>query len=347
MVRDGITRYVENVRADLFVLAQGELVLPLAVVDGCYDNSLVASPYSMYVTLTKHELRTLPHRGLRALITGALALFSVLFKVCRFNRVALVNGHPLSTALYPSLGEDDILAVRSALIEAFPNHAVVFRSIDGSLGEEVVRSFAQQGFRLVYHRPTYGMNPTRADFRMTSALHRDFKLFEKTDYELVSAAELTDSDIKRITELFRQLYIARHTPLNPQYTERFFRMVVRDRVLDVVALKKDGRVDGFIAFQDDGRQLTDPFLGYDTSLPQKLGLYRMLVALVVKRAREKGLSINYSAGVGEFKKRRGCKLTIEYIAVYDRHLPWHRRLPWMLLQSMNRVAVAIMRRVDF
>ena len=74
--------------------------------------------------------------------------------------------------------------------------------------------------------------------------------------------------------------------------------------------------------------MTTPLLGYDTSAPEEAGLYRTLTIMISRVARERGLLLNCSGGVGDFKRKRGAVTHIEYNAVYTRHLPWWRRVPW-------------------
>ena len=42
-----------------------------------------------------------------------------------------------------------------------------------------------------------------------------------------------------------------------------------------------------------------------------------------------------SGGAGEFKQHRGARSTVEVVAVYVRHLPWRRRLPWRIMHALN------------
>ncbi|MFP3787222.1 hypothetical protein SB769_39120, partial [Burkholderia sp. SIMBA_024] len=79
--------------------------------------------------------------------------------------------------------------------------------------------------------------------------------------------------------------------------------------------------------------LAAPVLGYDTALPQELGLYRMLSYLVARTAHENGVQLHNSSGVAEFKRNRGAEPEFEYTAVYTRHLPWRHRVGWRLLET--------------
>ena len=86
---------------------------------------------------------------------------------------------------------------------------------------------------------------------------------------------------------------------------------------------------------------------YNTSLPQRLGLYRLLMATVYERAARLRQRINLSAGAARFKRLRGGIGTMEYSAVYVRHLPKNRRRAVAVLGALTRrIGEPIMRRFE-
>ena len=94
--------------------------------------------------------------------------------------------------------------------------------------------------------------------------------------------------------------------------------------------------------------MTTPVFGYDTAVPQEIGLYRMLSAVLLRQSAEEGCLLHESAGAAQFKRNRGATAEIEYSAVYDRHLPFYRRMGWAMLSPLlNRVGVPIMKKHKF
>ena len=81
-------------------------------------------------------------------------------------------------------------------------------------------------------------------------------------------------------------------------------------------------------------------MGYDLAQPQSLGLYRRLAALPILEARRLSLPLNLSSGVGRYKALRGGEAVMEYLGVYDRHLPLKRRLPWHCIESLSNRLLA-------
>jgi hypothetical protein len=153
---------------------------------------------------------------------------------------------------------------------------------------------------------------------------------------VIGGEGIGDADIPRLAELYRSLYIDKHSSLNPGLTEDFFALTLRGNDLHYRALQRAGTIDGFIVFFVDDGVLTGVFIGYDRGLPRRLGLYRQLIAVLVAEARDRGLLLNLSAGAAEFKSLRGAFPVIEYDAVYDRHLSPRRRLAWWLATQQGR-----------
>lgn len=90
--------------------------------------------------------------------------------------------------------------------------------------------------------------------------------------------------------------------------------------------------------------ITAPIVGYDTRLPGKEGLYRMLTALCIEEAARRRWVLNFSSGASHFKRLRGGAPEIEYSMVYVRHLPAARRAAWRALQIASAgVAAPLLR----
>lgn len=176
-------------------------------------------------------------------------------------------------------------------------------------------------------------------------LKRDYALLAKNGYTFVPATEMTEADIPRIVELYKMLYLDKYSEDNPQFTERYISLAMRAGILSVYGLRKDGRLDAVMGYYCRNGMMTTPLFGYDTSLPQSLGLYRMLSACLLRQSADNGHLLHESAGAAEFKRNRGAAADMEYSAVYDRHLPFSRRWCWSFLDVvLNRFGVPLMRK---
>jgi len=84
-------------------------------------------------------------------------------------------------------------------------------------------------------------------------------------------------------------------------------------------------VPAFAALRCAGGVGTVPLMGYDTARPQSEALYRIASYLAYDLALARGLRFHGSAGASEFKRNRGARGVIEYMAVDGRHLSAPRR----------------------
>jgi hypothetical protein len=80
-----------------------------------------------------------------------------------------------------------------------------------------------------------------------------------------------------------------------------------------------------------GSKMTAPFVGYDTNVSQEKGLYRILMYLNLRYARQHRLTYHCGTGVGHFKVSRGATAALDFGAIYYRHLPLSQRLFWGIL----------------
>ncbi|MDB5101036.1 MAG: hypothetical protein JWM80_5457 [Cyanobacteria bacterium RYN_339] len=342
MLREGTQASIENVDTRLHVLVWDDLVMPVTVNDAEYDNCYVVAPYNHYVVYAREELRML---GEQAVLDGVLAGLGGLLQLGEINKNVQVNNWMLSTNLYPDLTAEQLLAIRELLLRRFPDHAIVFRSINTVLGDALLEAFKDQGYTPIASRRLYYMWADRPEFfdkNQRKIWKKDLKLLETGPY---ARAVLTEADLPRVLEVYNQLYLDKYSLHNPRFTLDFVKRAFQYQTLELRALrhKETGIIDGAIGFFIRNGAMTTPLFGYDITLPQELGLYRMLSMLTYLESRERHLLLNQSSGAGNFKRTRGGRPNIEYSVVYDQHLWPHRRLAWQgLARAINGVAVPLL-----
>src|SRR5262249_41918194 len=145
------------------------------------------------------------------------------------------------------------------------------------------------------------------------------RLLDKSGSEVVAAASLRRDDAPRLTTLYRGLYLEKHSSLNQQFTERYFSLLLAEGLMNVRALRKHGRIDAFVASYHRPGLTTGAIAGYDIRVPQMAGLYRQMIALLIKEAQSRGDLLNLSGGSRSFKVLRGAVPCVEYDAVYLDH----------------------------
>ena len=348
MMKAGSNHFINNVDSQLYLLAIDDLFLPITINNKELDNSYVCSPYNHYVTYTKEELKTLKTPILEAILAIIIDILGQLLILANINKVAIVYNLLLSTNLYPDISTQQITAITSFFSQKFPDNAIIFRSINTFIDDRLFNSFIDNGYQLIGSRQIYLFNPNERSAmrsKMRWRLKQDFQLITKQGYELIDNSQITQQDIPRIVELYNYLYLDKYSLHNPQFNQEFIKLVLQNPAWRFQAFKKNNQIDGVIGFYEINGVMTTPILGYDTSLPQEHGLYRMLSAQLTVEATKKGIILHQSSGAAEFKRFRGFIANTEYSAVFHQHLPFTRQLVWRFLGLLvNKIALPLMKK---
>jgi hypothetical protein len=337
-----------NVRADLYIMGIDGMFLPIAVTDFNLDNSYVCSIYNHYISYSLAELATLQNPALEAMIAGVIRGAGLLFQAGQVDRAVYVNNWLLSTNLYGDLTADQIRRITEFLVDRFPDRAILWRSLNAARGEQQLDAYRQNHYRLLGSRQIYWFDATKFDQLKQSQrwhIRRDLRLLDQYPYEVIVDQEILLTHSDRLIELYNLLYIEKYFDYNPQFTTKFLEAALHNPQFCFKALQLNGAIEGVVGFYVLNGVMTAPILGYNTSLSPKLGLYRLLSALLAQEALHRRLQLNESSGAASFKQNRGGLSQIEYSAIYDRHLPWHRQQSWAILQLIvDRVAIPLIKK---
>lgn len=340
-------KYIRNVHnTQLMAVKVGETIIPITVTDFHPQNTYTVSPYSHYVSYggleeVKHLNNLLAEVSVKALMFPV----SAFFKYSELDKVVFVNNYLLSTNLYPAVNSVQLSALSEALIQWFPDRAVVFRSVDEKKNPHIAETLRGLGYDLVLSRQVWYMDPV--DSLKTRQCKEDARVLKKAGYEVMSGRELSDEELHRAVGLYNLLYLEKYSYCNPQFTFEFLKLARDAEILYMYGLKKDGHLNGIMGFFIRNGAMTQPLFGYDTSLPQDEGLYRLLTLVTLQEGMKRGLLVHASGGVGRFKKVRGGESVTEYNAVYTKHLPKRRQMPWKLIGKVSEVAIPYFRKMDF
>jgi hypothetical protein len=337
-----------NVRADLYIMGIDGMFLPIAVTDFNLNNSYVCSIYNHYISYSLAELTTLQSPALESMMAGLIRGVGLVLQAGQVDRAVYVNNWLLSTNLYGNLTADQIRRITEFLVDRFPDRAILWRSLNGARGEQQLDIYRQNHYRLLGSRQIYWFDSAKFDQLKQSQrwhIRRDLRLLDQYPYEVIvdPAILLTHSD--RLIELYNLLYIEKYFDYNPQFTTKFLEAALHNPQFCFKALHLNGEIEGVVGFYILDGVMTAPILGYNTSLSPKLGLYRLLSALLAQEALQRRLQLNESSGAASFKQNRGGVAQIEYTAIYDRHLPWPRQQAWAILQLIvDRVAIPLIKK---
>ncbi|ESQ91319.1 hypothetical protein ABAC460_07060 [Asticcacaulis sp. AC460] len=299
---------------------------PLDVVvpqtpNGCWQTSLSV----LLGPVAREEARRAlsgPELWAVLALSHATEAFGRLLRIDR----AVYPGHQLlSTNLYDGR-LDQIIAAVPDLARAYPDRAIILRSLT--------------------QRPQTGVAwPIRVvwiidDMPDIWAKRRDSrrdmrKLAESNLTARCFGPQIDDVRLDRCLALYRRLYIETYSAFNPDYTAAGLRDLLARGIIEIWTLESDdGDIAAFCAARDDGETLTIPLVGYDRSRPQDDGLYRAIMAHMAQQAMERRLKRNLSAGAPHFKRHRGASPWMEYLVIFDSHLPVWRRMAYRLIGAM-------------
>jgi hypothetical protein len=342
LIKHGTKRYIDNVDANMLALKVDDIVMPVSIANATrYANSYVCSPYSHYITYAVDEI---PRLGLQnprieRLLSKAIAAFGVHLKWLHLDKVAIINNWLFSSILYPELTKQQIGAITAFMVSRYPEHAIVFRCISDTLTSKLKTSLAQSGYQMVVSRPISVLDTRDDRYLKRKHTKSDMKLFQRSGVEVIGNRDVTPEDMGRLVGFYNALYLNKYTYNNPQYNHRFFELMDREQICTYRIIRKGGQILGFAASFSLGTITSVPFVGHDLDAPKEMGLFRILMAIVLRDAKKSGMTLHWSSGVAEFKRRRGAAPGLEYYAIYHKHLPIHRRLPWHTLAILlNRTA---------
>jgi len=309
-----------------------------------YGDAYVCLPHSAYGLYAKAELDivdTGPWRPALALLADGAG---AVLKAARVNRIVHINNWMLSTNLHNGWTGADIAALRATLTAAYPEHFLAVRSVTTWSDPALAGALRADGWQLVPSRQIYVTDDPARDWLPTRDAKNDLRLLARSPYAVDEMTEFRPGDAARIAELYAQLYLRRYSPLNPAFTAAFMELAQRSGMLRFLGVRDgQGTLMAVAGCFRRGGVLTTPVLGYDTSRPQRDGLYRIACTLLTRLAMQTGARLNGSAGAAGFKMLRGAKPVIEYTAFYARHLPAPRRLTITALETiLNRIAVPLM-----
>ena len=349
LVREGTLPFIANVDAEVRVLVVGDVVVPVVInaPRPTLVNSYVTSPTTHYIRYAKREVEIELHAQtwLRRLVPPLLDAWGPLLRWSRFERVVYINNWLLSTNLYVNLDPPLLRTIRDSLIQHFPGQPLIFRSVNETTTATLYRDLQALDFRPVFSRQTYLLEPERVLRQRTKDLRSDQGMARRTPHQWRGPAAIAPHEYGRLRTLYDDLYLAKYSHYNPQFTDRFMQMAVEQSWLHVRALDYDGVLNGVLGYVERGDVLTTPIVGYDRHLPQKLGLYRLITLKLIEEGRERGKLINLSSGAASFKRNRGATSALEYNLVYDRHCLPRIQLPWRILEWLSqRAIIPVMRR---
>ena len=344
MIASGAQAMVANVPTRLSRIEVAGHTLPLTRDDGALGGSYVCSPHSAYVLYAREELGMVDAGRIATPARAAIGGLDILLRRARMNRIVHVGNWMLSTNLHGAWRGEGIAEARAALAETYPDHLIGIRSIDDWSSPGLRQALQSDGWILVPSRQIWVVDDLRRDWLPRRDAGHDRRLIARSALRIADLPTVSAQDAARIAALYALLYVGRYSALNPILTPAFIEASARTGMITYrIARDAEGTIMAASGLWTRNGVTTSPVVGYDTSRPQKEGLYRIAAWMVMDRALAAGCRVHASAGVAHFKRQRGARGVIEWNAYHAGHLSRFRRFAIeALARSLTRLAVPMM-----
>ncbi|MCL1123429.1 hypothetical protein [Shewanella surugensis] len=336
-MKQGCRPFINNVDTKIHLLQiHHQYVIPFTVNEKEYEASYVCSPYNAFVSYGRDALLSRYPSMIKKTLKIMINCLASPLKLMSINRCVQVNNRLWSTNLYPQINVP-IAQIRQTLTQAYPTHALAFRSLNQTLNHTLIHELKSAGFMLLPSRPI-----CMIDYRTPMPLSKkssknDRRHLRNTRYQLIEKIDIEYAS--ELHELYQKMFIKQHSQHNPQFTTLFFETCINQNAIEIQALKdpETGRLVAMLGLYIEGSVLTVPFSGYDTLLDKKQQLYPILNAIIAQVCSERRLICHASSGAMDFKCARGGIEEMEFTAIDVNHLPWFKQIGWKGLSQLSRL----------
>ncbi len=338
---------ISNIETQFYILNFSEHFIGISVNDKEYLNSYVCSLYS-YLLYAEEEMERHNKKILKTILTPFLSLIKLGFKASKINKVVIVNNFLFSTNLLDNLKEEEIKKIHDFLLKKFPHHTLLFRSLNIYLNNNIISFLKKLDYDFITSRSVYIFDPKlfkELPSKKRWIYHKDLKLSKQNGLVILQEKDFTLEDSKAIKDLYDELYLKKYSPLNPAFTPLFFEHSLKTKSLSFKGINYNNRLVGVIGYFKKANVLATPIVGYDPSLKDSFGIYRLLTSLMIKESLDTNSIFHMSAGVGHFKRQRGAFQELESMAVFCDHLPIYRRFVWKILAFLfNKIGTPLLKK---
>lgn len=312
-------------------------------------NSYVVSPISLYKDYAVYETNVFKNKIIKYILVKIIKCVAKLLEISKMDNVLMVNNWLLSTNIYNSeVGLENVEKITKVLIKDYKDKPILWRSLNNFSNKETITNLIKAKYVLIPSRQVYifdSRSGKNSQHNKKQTTRTDINYIEKTEYKVEINPTIKDEDFKRIKELYDNLYIKKYCDNNPQFSEKWFKFMYENNLLELIVIKDKDLIIGVGGIYKNKDIMTLPVVGYDFNYPKESRLYRLIIAKALDYSNENKLIFNISSGASDFKSIRGAIPNIEYSLVYVNHLNVIKKVCWKVLSVvLNKVAVPIMKR---
>lgn len=341
----GTARLIANASSAMLLARTHGHDLPVTVDDGGYGRSYVASPHSAYVAYARREMELVGLARGRLAASAVLGIADRVLRAARINRAVHLDNWMLSTNLHGGWQGEGLPELRQALVQRYPDHFLILRTLDAWSCSRLCEAARADGWIMAPARQIWVTEDLARDWMPRKDRLNDRRMLRRSGLTVEEPDRLTRADCERIAQLYALLYLDKYSPLNPDFTPEFITILDRTGLARFrLARDGDGTIMAVAGMIARAGLMTCPVVGYDTARPQGEALYRIACYLAYDWAQGRGLSMHGSAGAAQFKRARGARGEIEYMAIHAGHLSPARRAAVRALAGVLEAAVVPMMR---
>lgn len=340
---------ISNVSTDFSYVENSKIKIAYTINNTEWESCYVCSPYNALFTYGLEEINKLKNLVLEVPLKALTLAIGFIAKCFKINKNLHFNNLLLSTNLYPNEFKSHVKFLTNFGLKKYPNHAILFRSLNGYNSHEIIDALKVIGYKLVPSRVVYFFDCRKDDFLKKKDTKNDLVLLKKSKYKLVDNDDITDNDYSRIVDLYNLLYLDKYSVHNPHFTKEFISNCHKDNFLYFKGFRdpETQELVAILGFYEVDKVMTTPVFGYDTTKDSSEGLYRLITIALLLEGKKRNCLIHSSSGAGKFKRLRGAAAYNEYTAIYYKHLPFYRRVFWYSIEKLLvNLALPIIRKYE-
>src|SRR5262249_47500101 len=162
------------------------------------------------------ELKLIDSPFIRGVLAPVLDGAGAIVRLARLNKAAQVNNWLVSANPYPPNWSPNLASITDALVHAYPDHAISFRSLNDCANPGMLERLEACGYKLIAYRQIYVFDRLSETYLVHEDVKRDRRLLRRTSYRAVLDNKFEEADYPRMAELYQMLN-CRHSRLNSAY----------------------------------------------------------------------------------------------------------------------------------
>lgn len=327
---------IESLYADFSHYIQDGVVIPSSCSHPVDNNCYAVSPLTLITGYAQDELPKINNLWIRLVLLGLIKALTPVLKLARLNRVQTLNNQCLSTNMYSEGWRDlNIESLRQQAIRKEPAMPLQLRSLNEAQHETIIKRLKKDGWIALVTRQVY-LYKSWNDFVVSRDFKRDLKLQEDISWQYKKLS--TPEEFAKAKQLYDMLYLKKYSMNNIRFSQSYMEQTSNKGLIKFIGLFHRGKMLAVLGIAIIGNDMTCPIVGYDTTKPRNLNLYRRISVYTISYAWHNKLDFNMSSGAPSFKSNRKAKPEIEYSYIYVQHLPVFQRAVWGVLSAMgNRI----------